>query len=176
MIREMTAAEIVRVAEIDRSEHVTRHYRVAGGEIQAEAVDWQVPRWPVEGTGPHSVAEKIAAWRPLVESGSVLLGASDEERLAGVAILRFRLTKSMAQLAVLYVSRAYRRQRIGQRLVAEVIRRARADSARALYVSATPTGSAVGFYQALGFELAPQPHPELYEQEPEDIHMILRLA
>jgi hypothetical protein len=43
-----------------------------------------------------------------------------------------------------------------------------------LYVSATPSGSAIGFYRSEGFAPA-EPLPELFEKEPEDIHMIKRL-
>jgi N-acetylglutamate synthase-like GNAT family acetyltransferase len=44
-----------------------------------------------------------------------------------------------------------------------------------VYVSATPSQSAVEFYRGLGFELVSEPLPELYALEPEDIHMILEL-
>lgn len=175
-IRRMAAAEIERIAEIDRSEHITVGYRVAGGALLAETVDWQVPPWFPTGAGSHSIARQIADWRPFVEQGGVLLGAFDGDRLAGIAILRYRLTALMAQLAVLHVSRAYRRQGIGERLVAEVERLARADGAQALYVSATPSESAVGFYRSQGFVLNDRPHPELYALEPEDIHMIKQFA
>jgi hypothetical protein len=52
---------------------------------------------------------------------------------------------------------------------------ARAASATRLYVSATPTGSAVNFYLRQGCVLADPPHPALFELEPEDIHLILPL-
>jgi ribosomal protein S18 acetylase RimI-like enzyme len=107
-----------------------------------------------------------------VRNGGVLLGAFDGDRLVGVAILRYKLTDTMAQLAVLHVSKDYRRHRIGQRLTQEVIRLAKADGARELYVSGTPSELALGFYRAQGFELARQPHAELYDLEPEDIHMV----
>jgi hypothetical protein len=50
-----------------------------------------------------------------------------------------------------------------------------ADGARKLYVSATPSVSAVGFYRNRGFELAEEVNKELFELEPEDIHMIMKL-
>lgn len=81
----------------------------------------------------------------------------------------------MAELAVLHVSRAYRRQGIGTRLLTEVLRLAKESGAQSIYVSAAPTGSAVGFYRSKGFEPTIEPHPELYEAEPEDIHMTKRI-
>ena len=44
-----------------------------------------------------------------------------------------------------------------------------------LYVSAVPSESAVGFYRSQGFRLADEVHPDLYELEPDDIHMIKEL-
>ncbi len=171
-VRQMAAREIGRIAEIDRSEHVTLGYTARDGVITAEAVDWQVPAWAAEGAGPHSVRGMIEAWRPLVEAGGTLLGAFDSDCLAGVAIVRYQLTRSMAQLAVLFVSRPYRRQGIATQLLREVERLARADGAVSLYVSATPSASAVGFYIIRGFQPTAQPVPELFAKEPEDIHMV----
>jgi N-acetylglutamate synthase-like GNAT family acetyltransferase len=57
-------------------------------------------------------------------------------------------------------------------LVEEAIAQARRDGAERLYVSATPSESAVGFYLEQGFAPVKEPLPELYELEPEDIHMV----
>jgi ribosomal protein S18 acetylase RimI-like enzyme len=110
-----------------------------------------------------------------LEAGGVLLGALDGDRLAAVAILRYRLTESMAHLAFLHVSREYRRQGIAAQLTEEMVRLARLDGARELYVSATESESAVGFYLSQGFRPTDTPHPVLFALEPEDIHMIKEL-
>ena len=52
---------------------------------------------------------------------------------------------------------------------------ARSGGARQLYVSATPSESAVGFYRSRGFIPTVTPIPELLEHEPEDVHMTLAL-
>ncbi|CAN5428953.1 N-acetyltransferase [soil metagenome] len=175
-IQQLPASAITRIGEIDRTEHITLHYTVENGRLIGETVDWQCPPWSKEGDGPHSVAGNIAAERPIVENGGVLLGALDGDQLAGIAVLRYKLTATMAQLAFLHVTKAYRRQGVSRRLLAEVIRLAKIDGATELYVSATPSGSAVGFYTAQGFVLTQQPHPELFALEPEDIHMVKQLV
>jgi hypothetical protein len=43
-------------------------------------------------------------------------------------------------------------------------------------VSATPSRSAVGFYRSRGFQPTLDVNRELYERQPEDIHMVLDLA
>jgi ribosomal protein S18 acetylase RimI-like enzyme len=174
-IRLLPSSDIERIAEIDRSEHVTLNYVYRDGKLETEKVDWHVPRWPLDGPGDFSVEAKIAAWGPILQDGGVMLGALDGDRLVGVAILRPKLTESMAQLAVLHVSNAYRRQGIATRLTQRAIRLAKEAGAKDMYVSATPSQSAVGFYQSQGFELVEKVHPELYALEPEDIHMIKTL-
>jgi len=165
---------LVRIREIDRSEHVTTGYVVEDGRLRAQAVDWRVPRWPAEGDG-FSVEAIVSGLQPILEDGGVLLGAFDGPLLVGFAVLRYRLAERMAELASLFVSRAYRRRGIASRLTARVAQLARADGADELYVSATPSESAVGFYLSQGFRLAEEVNEELYALEPEDVHMIKTL-
>lgn len=57
-------------------------------------------------------------------------------------------------------------------LVATIDRSERVD---VQYVSATPTGSAVGFYLGQGCRLADPGHSALFADEPEDIHLVYAL-
>lgn len=174
-IKEMCKSEVGRIAEIDRTEQVTLGYFVRDGRLESEPVDWRVPRWYDEGEPEHSVPGLVQAWQALLDQGGTMLGAVDGGRLVGVAIYRPDLAEAMGQLAVLYVSNGHRRQGIATRLTGEVARLARQEGARELYVTATPSQSAVGFYLSQGFRLAEEPHPALYALEPEDIHMIMIL-
>ena len=175
-VRVLPAAELDRrVAEIDRSEHVTELYAYRDGALVKRDVDEQVPRWPLTGDPEHSVEAHLKAWRPILVRGGTLLGAFEGERLAGLAIYRPELEEGVADLAVLHVSRPYRRKGVAFLLTGEVARLARADGATRLYVSATPTSSAIGFYRRFGFVPTDAPNAEMHALEPEDIHMILEL-
>lgn len=171
----MRSAELARIAEVDRSEQLTELYTYRHGALEARAVDEAVPSWSLSGSGEHSVARLLATWMPILERGGALLGAFDGEALAGMAIYRPRLADGVANLALLHVSRSHRRRGVASRLTREVARLARADGARTLYVSATPTHSAVRFYLGFGFAPTDAPDPELFALEPEDIHMTLAL-
>jgi N-acetylglutamate synthase-like GNAT family acetyltransferase len=92
--------------------------------------------------------------------------------MVAIAVLRYRLTEDMAELAALFVSRPYRRRGIARQLMQSVLCRAKRSGAARIYVSATPSASAVGFYQSLGFGLAEQVNAELFALEPEDVHMV----
>jgi ribosomal protein S18 acetylase RimI-like enzyme len=104
-----------------------------------------------------------------------MLGAFDGSVLVGFAIYRPRLTKDMAQYAVLYVSRDHRGQGVGCALTDKVMGLARADGSNKLYVSATPSVATVEFYRRRGFEVTREPNRDLLELEPEDIHMTMKL-
>jgi GNAT superfamily N-acetyltransferase len=82
----------------------------------------------------------------------------------------------LAWLAWLHVSRPYRRRGVARALWKAAADTARRGGARSMYVSATPTGSAVGFYVSEGCRLAEPPHPDLLAEEPEDIHLVCPLC
>jgi len=137
-------------------------------------VIWDSSPWRKEGNehDEHSIPHMIHFLEEHLEHDAMMLGAFDGERLVGIAALRPHLTETMAELAFLHVSNGYRRQSIASRLFEQIVALARESNAQALYVSATPSGSAVGFYTSKGFEMTQTPHPDLFELEPKDIHMI----
>ncbi|MGD9091605.1 MAG: GNAT family N-acetyltransferase [Anaerolineales bacterium] len=160
---------------LDRSEVVRTAYEMNEGELIPTKVEWDIPTFFPEGEGEHSVAEQILFCRTHLNNGGKLLGAFDGETLVGVGLLTPEVRYKMAQLAYLHVSTGYRRKGIAARLLAMLTEWASNGGARQIYVSATPTESAVGFYMSQGFSLIDEPLPELFELEPEDIHMIKNL-
>lgn len=81
------------------------------------------------------------------------------------------LRPGIAQLAFLHVTAARRATGVGSLLCDELERIARADGATEMAVSATPTANTVRFYRGRGFEPTAAPLAELFEAEPEDVHM-----
>lgn len=72
---------------------------------------------------------------------------------------------------ILHVSQAFRATGIGCRLSDELDRIARDAGDTAIVVSATPSENTVRFYLRRGYQPMAQALPELYELEPEDVHM-----
>jgi GNAT superfamily N-acetyltransferase len=163
------------VAQIDRSEQIETTYRLVDGELTTEAVHWDVPTWP-DGDGPHSIGELDKFLRPIVDRGGVLLGAYVDSAVAGVAVVETGFEAAMTWLAFLHVSRPHRRSGVATALWEETVRLARLAGDTSIYVSATPSGSAVGFYLSRGCVLADPPHAALFDLEPEDIHLLCRIA
>lgn len=171
----MAASELGRIGEVDRSEHVTEEYTYRRGRLETRAADIRVAPWALVGDGEHSVRGKIADWQPILAGGGSLIGAFDGDALAGFAIYRPRISDGVANLAALFVGQPHRRRGVASQLTREVVRLARGGGARRLYVSATPSGSTVTFYQSHGFAPTDEPDPVLFAKEPDDIHMVLDL-
>jgi N-acetylglutamate synthase-like GNAT family acetyltransferase len=166
-IQRLELDELLGVYDIDMTESGDILYRVVEGRLEPVSKDWHRPprtkqRWD----------EMIARWRGILEGGGEAWGAFETKRMVAIAVLRYRLTEDMAELAALFVSRPYRHRGIARELLQSVLGRAKGSGAARIYVSATPSASAVGFYQSLGFGLAEHVNAELYALEPEDVHMV----
>ncbi|MDP9302151.1 MAG: GNAT family N-acetyltransferase [Actinomycetota bacterium] len=174
VIRRLPVDGLARFAEIDRSEEIRVHYRQLGEMLIEEAVSESVPDFSKEGDY-HSIPELVKTWQPVVDAGGVLIGAFDEDRLAGLALLGTELAPGVVQVALLFVGRPYRRRGVAGALMGEMEYLARDRGARALYVSAVPSESAVRFYLSRGFRPT-EPLPVPFAKEPEDIHMLRPLS
>jgi GNAT superfamily N-acetyltransferase len=172
-IKALDNSDITRIREIDRTELIRILYSYKKGELEQERVVMKVPPWNDE-----KVDALIGDITPELEKGGVLFGALDGDVLAGVAVLGDRPVcgdGEMLQMIFLHVSETYRRQGIAASLMKEVRELAKERGAKRLYISATPSDSAIGFYYSLGSKLAPEVDKELYEKEPGDIHLVLDL-
>jgi GNAT superfamily N-acetyltransferase len=171
-LRWLEVTDLDQLADIDRSERIRTAFELQDGALVGRPVEWDVPSFLKEGHGEHSITEQIRFCQSHLDRGGRLLGAFDAERLVGVGLLTPEIRPGIAQLAFLHVSARYRRSGIAARLVRTLIEWASETGARQLYVSAIPSESAVGFYLAQGFAPAEEPLPELFELEPDDIHLI----
>lgn len=165
-IRQLQDADLHQLHEIDVSEHITLVYRLVDGRLKPEEHDWHRPAWD-----EASWQQQMTVWRDTLKP-DVLLGAFVGDQVVGLASLRYRLSPNMAQLTTLHVGQAFRRQGVASDLLQAVIALAQESGAEAIYVSASPSESAVGFYLSHGFRPTTAPDPEMYKLEPEDIHMI----
>jgi GNAT superfamily N-acetyltransferase len=173
--RTVSETDLSKISEIDRREQIRVGYEVNNGTLVSSEVDWNVPSFSNEGGGDHTVSRQIEFCRQHIQSGAQAIGAFSGERLIGIVVLTPEVRHRVAQIAYLLVNHSNRRMGIGSQLVTMVEGYARDGGAEQLYVSATPSQSAVGFYSMKGFEPVEDPLPELYALEPEDIHMVKTL-
>ncbi|MGE0622450.1 MAG: GNAT family N-acetyltransferase [Pseudomonadales bacterium] len=168
-LRVMMPSELTQIAEIDRSERITQQYRQRGRVLELIDVDIDAPGWGE--AGEVALDLRVEEWTRMVNAGGVPIGAFDGDHLIGFAIYMKASDDHPAQLAVLHVTRPWRRRGIGCDLTGEVVRLARAENAQRLYVSATPTRGTVDFYLNQGFVPVEMPDERLFALEPDDIHM-----
>jgi len=174
-IRAMAADELESIRDIDREEIIRVGYQQEGHRLVRMDVNWDAPSWH-DGEGDHTYERIIRFSRRHLEAGGTAFGTFAGARLAGITIYQPQIAESMGQLALMHISREFRRQGVAARLFDEVLQVSRLEGDQLLYVSATPSGSAVGFYLSRGFQPTATPNPELLAEEPEDIHMVLDLT
>ncbi len=173
--RRMDESDLSKLSELDRSEVIRVGYEVLEGTLVRKDVMWDSPNFIPEGEGEHTVASEIEFCRGHMARDGIAIGGFDRETLVAIGILTPEIRPAIAQLAYLHVSRAYRRMGIGTAITRRLFEHAVSLGSRQVYVSAVPSESAVSFYKSFGFDLAIDPLAELYDLEPEDIHMFLEL-
>jgi GNAT superfamily N-acetyltransferase len=163
--------ELSRVVEIDRRERIDVLYDQQGTRLVARHGKWSAPAWDPDGHDEHSVEHQVHALEQYVDTGGIALGAFASGRLVGIGVVVPHLRPRIAQLAFLHVSAPLRGTGIGSRLSEELEQIARAAGDSDMVVSATPTENTVRFYLGRGFQLMAEPLAELFELEPEDVHL-----
>ena len=160
------------VGAIDRSERIELLYAVDDrAQLVSRSFVDDVPPWDA-----HAVAEYVRFCEAAIDDhGGVILAADIDGEVAGIVVVAPTFEPLLAWLAFLHVSRPHRRHGVASALWTAAVDLARGSGARRLYVSAAPTGSAVGFYLSRGCQLADPVHPRLFELEPDDIHLVLDL-
>lgn len=167
--RELSREEINNIWGIDRSEIIEAVYYLENGALVLKPEQYDMHGWP-----PGEAEKYTAILEACYDRGGWFYALFDGKLLAGAAVLESRFigkNGDQLQLKFLHISRAYRKQGLGRRLFHLAADEARRRGARNLYISATPSENTIHFYLDLGCRLASQPDPELFELEPEDIHL-----
>ncbi|MFN2237528.1 MAG: GNAT family N-acetyltransferase [Anaerolineales bacterium] len=133
-----------------------------------------VPQW-----SEADKQRRIEGLQKVFDQGATFNGALDGNKLVGMSVLDHNPVRSgekRLNLAGLWVSHPYRGSGIGKKLFQLAADQARERKAKAMYVSATPSKNTVHFYKRLGCNHAEPIDEYLYNKEPEDIHLELKLV
>ena len=156
--------------EIDRTERIEAVYRQHGARLEEVPGDWSAPPW-TQGELEHSVSAQHRELVRWAEAGGIAVGAFIDNRLVGIGVLVPHIRPRVAQLAYVQVSNGYRGVGIGASISDQLEEAAVGAGCTEMVVSATPSVKTVGFYMKRGFEPMTYPFPELFELEPDDIHL-----
>ncbi|MFC6296168.1 GNAT family N-acetyltransferase [Pseudomonas sp. CCM 7893] len=172
--RALKETDISLLALIDRTELINECYRLENGELLLYPEHHDMRGWP-EGEAEQDAVALHACFK----RGGWLHGVFDGEQLVAAVVVDTRVIHNqglqMRQLKFLHVSQGARGLGLGGRLFALACQHGVSVGAQALYVSATGSRNTVDFYLRHGCRLVSQPDPELYRQEPEDIHLFRML-
>jgi len=162
--------ELSRVVEVDRRERIDVLYSQHGSQLVARHGNWSASAWDPEGHGEHSVEAKVNTLEHYVDNGGIALGAFASGRLVGIGR---RATPSAHDRAagILHVSAPLRATGIGSCLSEQLEHIARTAGDSDMVVSATPSENTVRFYLGRGLQPMAEPLAELFELEPDDVHM-----
>ncbi len=173
LIRKIRREEIEKLRNLDRSEIVEQVYNYKNENLIIKDEFYDVPGWSPSDMDSH--IEELDAQN---DRGDYIFGAFDGEKLIGIAVLGSEFinsTKDQLEVIFLHVDAKYRKQGVGTNLMNRLISQARELEAKKLYVSATPSKNTVDFYLNRGACLTKELNSELFELEPEDIHLDLNI-
>lgn len=153
-IRELDAADIDRIGEVDRSELVVAEYLARptanGLGLHLERVGLEPPQVVGPWTS-EDIAHRVKLWQPEIDAGGCFFAVEEETQLKGFAILGPVAPDRSVELCALFVDAGCRRTGIGFRLLEAVEAWAREHGAGSLWCGSNRTESAVRFYITHGF-------------------------
>ncbi len=169
IIREIERGEIEQVWTIDRREVIENVYYLRDGELVLEEEYYDMQGW---------LSGAAEQYTPILhdcfDRGGTFYGAFENSTMIGAAVLESKFigrNEDQLQLKFLHVSASYRKKGLGRVLFEKAVDKAREMGAQRLYVSATPAENTVHFYAHLGCSVTKEIDRELFELEPEDIHL-----
>lgn len=171
--RQLAKEDVASLRGIDRSEYIEAIYYLRGGKLVLEPEVYNMRGFP-----PGELEKMVEEGEELIAREGTVFGAFAGGKLVGACSVECEFIgpgKDTLQMPILHLSKDYRGQGVGQRLMQLVIDKARELGAKKLYVSATPSRHTIHFYQRMGCILATEVDPVLFAKEPEDIHLELAL-
>lgn len=168
--REMKFDDLKSLGDIDRSDYSNDVYVMRNGELICEKIEFNH-----KGFSPETIQEKIEKFSNMLLNGNhIFFGAYDGQTLIGIAgfEVKFRgKNMNMFDFGPLWIDRNSRQLGIGRELLNISASKAKELGAKKLYISATPVKNTVDFYLKMGCKVTDDIDIELFQEEPDDIHM-----
>lgn len=170
-IREINRKDIEKVRNLNRKEIIEQLYYYKEGLLVLKDEFYDIRDWNID-----ELEQNIKDLYDLHDRGGIFYGAFIDHKLIGIIALESNFIgsgKDQLQVPFLHIDANYRDKGLGTKLMNLVKKRAKRMGAKKLYISATPSKHTIDFYLGLGCKLTSEINPELYEIEPDDIHLEL---
>ena len=149
-------------------------YDQHGTRLVARHGNWSAPAWNPDGHGEHSVEANVQTLEQYASTpAGSRSGAFTSGRLVGIGVVvpRLRPRSRRSWHSSTSAQHCAARSGIGSRLSDQLEQIASAAGDSDMVVSATPSENTVRFCLGRGFQPMAEPLAELFELEPEDVHM-----
>ncbi len=158
--------------QISRRERITSQY--VQQSLQLVECFYDVQQWDAE-----HLQNDPPKLKQLYRQHGKFIGAFDfQQRLVGISVVSAQFIHDYPQAKLLqyfYVDADHQGQGIGAQLMQAAKKSAKELGGNELYISATPSKRTVDFYLKHGAELLDKPDQQLWQLEPEDIHLMCKI-
>ncbi|MCR2044273.1 GNAT family N-acetyltransferase [Anaerosalibacter massiliensis] len=171
--RLLERSELILLGEIDRKETVNEVYYFKDNKLKIVDEFYDIKGWNLKEL--HDYVNRL---QDIYDRNGTIYGAFHNRTIVGLGALESKFigrNNDQIKLDMLYISNNYRKKGIGKNLVNLLSKKAKELGAKSLYISATPFKNTVDFYFAIGAKVTSEINKDLYELEPYDIHMVLKL-
>jgi GNAT superfamily N-acetyltransferase len=160
--------------QINRRELITQLYLQKQEHLELTDCFYDVKHWDA-----YHLENDPPKLKELYEQGALFIGAFDaSEQLAGISVVSNQTITDYPDAKLLqyfYVDADQQGKGIGAKLMQAAKESAKQLEAHQLYISATPSKRTVDFYIKHGAVVLKHPDRQLWELEPEDIHLLCTL-
>jgi GNAT superfamily N-acetyltransferase len=174
-LRPLLYAEIDLIwQQISRRELITQLYLQKQEQLELTDCFYDIKQWDA-----YHLENDPPKLKELYKQGALFVAAfSASEQLVGISVVSDQVINDYPQAKLLqyfYVDAGQQNQGIGAQLMQSAKASAKQLGAHQLYISATPSKRTVDFYIRHGAKPLKHPDRQLWELEPEDIHLLCTL-
>ncbi len=175
ILRSLQCSEINLIwQQISRRELITQMYIQHQQHLELVDCFFDVQHWD-----SYHLENDPPKLKQLYEQGALFIGAFDAaEKLVGVSVVSNQIIAHYPNAKLLhyfYVDADQQGKGIGAKLMQAAKESANQLGANQLYISATPSRRTVDFYIKHGAQPLSAPDQQLWQLEPEDIHLLCTL-
>ncbi|MGR2826315.1 GNAT family N-acetyltransferase [Acinetobacter sp. 1124_18A] len=175
ILRSLQSSEIDLIwQQISRRELITQMYIQHQQHLELVDCFFDVQHWD-----SYHLENYPPKLKQLYEQGSIFIGAFDAaEKLVGLSVVSNQIIADYSNAKLLhyfYVDADHQGKGIGAKLMQDAKESAKQLGANQLYISATPSRRTVDFYMKHGAQPLNAPDQQLWQLEPEDIHLLCTL-
>jgi GNAT superfamily N-acetyltransferase len=175
ILRSLQSSEIDLIwQQISRRELITQNYIQKQQHLDLVDCFFDVQHWD-----SYHLENDPPKLKQLYEEGALFIGAFDAvEKLVGVSVVSNQLIADYPHAKLLhyfYVDADQQGKGLGAKLMQSAKESANQLGAKQLYISATPSQRTVDFYIKHGAQPLSAPDQQLWQLEPEDIHLLCTL-